>query len=77
MQFNELDAVRIINPMSGEDPWRDDEITSVAAGQVGTVIVGSPGCTAYDVEFMLPDAEGNYHSAFLIVPADNLEAYSE
>ena len=78
MHFNELDPVRVINAMSGKDPWRTGKTTSVPAGQGGTVIVGGPGCTAYDVEFMLYDGDSPLpYSAFLIVPADNLEVYSE
>lgn len=72
MHINELDVVRILRPLSGDDPYAGRPV-SVPAGELGTVILGAPGRSAYDVEFFLYNARGNPYNAILTVEAEDLE----
>ena len=73
--YHENDAVRVTRALAGKDPYTGESV-SVLAYDVGTVIVGSPGSSSYDVEFVL-SGNNNEHSAVLIVQAEDLEPYKE
>lgn len=73
--YHENDAVRVTRPLTGQDPYTGESV-SVPAGEIGAVIVGSPGSSSFDVEFILSGGKGE-HSAVLIVQAGDLEPYRE
>ena len=75
--YHESDCVRLVRDVSGEDPYGNGEIQSVSAGQIGTVIVGSPGRSEFDVEFMVPRSDNGWKNFVLIVQAEDLEPYKE
>ena len=68
--YNENDVVRVTRALQGEDAYRGDPV-SVPSGEVGTIVVGEPGDSEYDVEFILNNEHGPY-SAVLIVTAEDL-----
>jgi len=74
-RYHENDAVRVTRPLAGEDPYTGRPV-SVPAFEPGTIIVGSPGRSEFDVEFILSDG-GSERSAVLIVQAEDLEPYME
>lgn len=73
--YCENDPVRVVRALTGEDPYTGKPV-SVPAGEVGTVIVGSPGRSSFDVEFVLSDSSTAY-SAVLIVQSADLAPYTE
>lgn len=73
--YHENDAVRVTRALAGKDPYTGESV-SVPGGEIGTVIVGAPGYSEFDVEFILSGGKGE-HSAVLIVQAEDLEPYAE
>ena len=75
-EYRENDVVRVTCALSGNDPYFGDPV-SVPAGQGGTVVLGSPGRSSFDVEFLLQRGTGAYYSAILTVQAEDMEPYKE
>ena len=73
--YHENDAVRVTRALTGSDPYTGESV-SVPDGAVGTVIVGAPGYSEFDVEFILSGGAGE-HSSVLIVQAGDLEPYTK
>ena len=76
MKFNELECVRVINAVCGQDMCKDG-MSSVAAGEVGTIMMVFEEHHAYFVEFLHPLPDGGLDNILLAIPEDNLEPYSE